>query len=292
MDVGSQLKQYLDSNGKADMLSVGKGMQGQARKVQLKDGIVYVAKAYSSSDPMSSFHTFERESTIIKSFVDKCQQYLLCFSGSLVYNNHGVTEYWLITEYLQNYTELFEVLSKGAPVFNTQIYVNMIEGLKILHGLGISHQDIKPENLMVNLETSQVKYLDFGLSCMKDKFACDARGSPMYVAPEIKYVKDIDSAQSADLWSLGMVIWICENRRNPLAIDAMMYFTDKFKRPKTSPYYGKVLNRAEDLDKFVNENNRSNKLTIQRDGYKIDLTKLLNMDPSQRTLQCYEKTRE
>jgi serine/threonine protein kinase len=93
---------------------------------------------------------------------------------------------------------------------------NLKKGLKSVHDAGVSHRDIKPDNVMINPNTLDVKYIDFGLSCFKDYCNVTRKiGSPIYMAPEGYLQKscygfnppnDIKSWALADYWSCGLLI--------------------------------------------------------------------------------------
>ncbi|KAA0191540.1 hypothetical protein HAZT_HAZT004594 [Hyalella azteca] len=82
-----------------------------------------------------------------------------------------------------------------------------------LHQQGITHRDIKPENILLATEDvrSCVKLSDFGLS----KLTADASmmstfcGTQMYIAPELLDINQRAYTNKVDLWSFGVVVFVC-----------------------------------------------------------------------------------
>jgi serine/threonine protein kinase len=88
-------------------------------------------------------------------------------------------------------------------------------GLEAIHGCGLIHRDIKPDNLWLELPSGRVKILDLGLvrehgSDTRVTQAGMVVGTPAYMAPEQASGGDVD--HRVDLFSLGCVLYqICTN---------------------------------------------------------------------------------
>lgn len=107
---------------------------------------------------------------------------------------------------------------------NTEILLKVIYiliksiclGLKSIHDKNILHQDIKPENIIVDKNTNIPILVDFGLSCItkeKDENSCifdkccKSGGTVEYMAPERISVESKVGYPKSDVWSLGATVY-------------------------------------------------------------------------------------
>jgi tRNA A-37 threonylcarbamoyl transferase component Bud32 len=59
------------------------------------------------------------------------------------------------------------------------IALQILKGLHILHINNVAHLDIKPDNIIIDPETMNVKIIDLGLACIQRK--CSGGGTPVYM---------------------------------------------------------------------------------------------------------------
>ena len=78
------------------------------------------------------------------------------------------------------------------------------EGLAAAHQKGLIHKDIKPANVLLNLN-GEVKIVDFGLSCTVSNSEQTIAGTPAYMAPEQAAGLAID--HRVDIYALGAVFF-------------------------------------------------------------------------------------
>ena len=105
--------------------------------------------------------------------------------------------------------ELFELLQKKRKFAEDQARfyaAQMVLALEFMHAKNIIYRDLKPENVLVDME-GYLKITDFGLSRMnvKEKEARSICGTPEYLAPEI--IMKIGYGKSIDWWTLGCIIY-------------------------------------------------------------------------------------
>mmetsp|Transcript_15970 Transcript_15970/g.30115 ORF Transcript_15970/g.30115 Transcript_15970/m.30115 type:complete len:404 (+) Transcript_15970:936-2147(+) len=93
------------------------------------------------------------------------------------------------------------------PILYVKLYLYQLSrALSHIHCLGICHRDIKPQNLLVNPETQQLKLCDFGSAKALVKgepnvaYIC----SRYYRAPELIF-GSTDYTTAIDVWSQGCV---------------------------------------------------------------------------------------
>lgn len=92
---------------------------------------------------------------------------------------------------------------------------DVASGLEYLHGMGIVHHDIKPDNILVN-ENGQFVITDFGISV---RFRSTLRrnssrqvqneikgGSMAYMAPEM-FTEEAEAVNATDIWALGATLY-------------------------------------------------------------------------------------
>ncbi|XP_064364220.1 cGMP-dependent protein kinase 1-like [Dromaius novaehollandiae] len=115
---------------------------------------------------------------------------------------------YLLLEFCQGgelWTKLREVRCFEEP---TAVFCSacVVEALEYLHGHGIIYRDLKPENLMLDLQ-GYVKLVDFGFAKVLERGekTYSLCGTPEYLAPEILRQEGHDFA--VDFWMLGILVF-------------------------------------------------------------------------------------
>ncbi len=141
--------------------------------------------------------------------------------------NHGA---FLVMDYLHGETlaerlNRERVLSMNAAC---DIMLQCAEGLNYMHGLGVIHCDIKPENVFLcasatgsDSRRNEVRLLDFGLASRPSVdsrelvAATTVAGTPTYMAPERIRVQTPTPA--SDVYALGVLFYECLTGRAPFS---------------------------------------------------------------------------
>jgi len=93
----------------------------------------------------------------------------------------------------------------------------LLEGVEFLHSNHIAHTDLKPENLLLG-DQHLLKIIDFERSKKGNTGKIPGRGTKNYRAPEVKN-KECDDPKSADVYSMGIILFVMTCRFHPYIED-------------------------------------------------------------------------
>lgn len=98
-----------------------------------------------------------------------------------------------------------------------EIIRDAARALSFAHRRGVVHRDVKPENLMLDVN-GHARVIDFGVAAFIDSTAAYASvlpATPMYMSPE-QVVGERQVDHRSDLYSLGLVLYEMLTLRRPL----------------------------------------------------------------------------
>lgn len=152
--------------------------------------------------------------------------------------------------YLQERHRLYSRLRTAEARY---FFAQLLEGLAFCHSLGISHRDLKLENLMLcpaeatsapsaatmPCESWTLKIADFGLSDLNaiGEMSSSHCGSPLYAAPELFGfgVRDGFDSSKSDIWSCGVILYAFFTSTLPFDADDMRNLVRLITRRKFDP---------------------------------------------------------
>ncbi len=116
-----------------------------------------------------------------------------------------VTEIFLLMEFVDG-----SPLDQSPPSdinASVAIFTQVAEGLYYMNQKGYVHADIKPNNIIVALDTLKAKVIDLGQSCPIGTKKERIQGTIDYIAPEQVHRREITSA--TDVYNLGATMYWC-----------------------------------------------------------------------------------
>ncbi|MFJ2787117.1 MULTISPECIES: serine/threonine-protein kinase [unclassified Streptomyces] len=126
---------------------------------------------------------------------------------------------WLVMELVTG-GSLQDRLDRGplAPAEAAALGRELLSALRAAHERDIEHRDVKPANVLLRPDGRPV-LTDFGIAAIRESTVLTASGSiigsPDYMAPE-RIRGNAGSGPAADLWSLGMLLYVAVEGTHPL----------------------------------------------------------------------------
>ena len=170
----------------------------------------YALKIYPFKEKKSSFY-FKNESrflnlnhpNIITILEAKEETKSITGDGPLFTYSYIVMEYAPYGDFLSLFTKMH--LRLDEKLVRT-FFHQLVEGVEYLHSNGISHMDLKPDNLLIGKDY-QLKIADFDLAYKEGDMYIRSRGTKHYRAPEILRSQCKDP-KKADIYSLAIILFI------------------------------------------------------------------------------------
>ncbi|KAK9474337.1 kinase-like domain-containing protein [Dipodascopsis tothii] len=126
------------------------------------------------------------------------------------------THIYLVMEYVAG-GDLMDYITSHGPMpeeMASEVVKQVLEAVEYVHDLGISHRDIKPDNILLVAENPvRIKVSDFGLAKISESgtFLKTFCGTLAYLAPEVIKGKESRGSvysNSVDMWSVGCLAYV------------------------------------------------------------------------------------
>jgi serine/threonine protein kinase len=169
-------------------------------------GVVYKAYNFRTNEivaikKIEKDNFLMEEKTYLEMFKNECDV-IVCFKDFQKKTNYV----YIVMEYIEGEELKKEHVKKlGIP----KLFQILIKILIKICDKDIYHLDIKPANILFNINTNEIKLADFGLTCDRtNKDKKRACGTPGFIAPEITkdYMRP-DISCKADVFSMGCTIY-------------------------------------------------------------------------------------
>jgi len=117
--------------------------------------------------------------------------------------------YYIVMERF-NSKDLFDFISESGPLpenLAKQLFQQILTTITQCHKHGVLHRDIKDENILIDLNSHQLKLIDFGSGTfLHDGIYTEFEGTRVYSPPEwIKFRRY--KADGLTVWSLGILLY-------------------------------------------------------------------------------------
>ena len=157
------------------------------------------------------------------------QKYITSSEGSIEYNEYKDENdefKYIIFDHCSK-GDLYEYIKcteSGLEEKNCKIlFHKIVKGIQTLHQMGISHNNIKAQNILLDGENFEIKISDLGASSFtqnengKKILQSKRVGSDAYMAPEIILGLNHDG-EECDIFSLGVLLFFIMNYKAPFPI--------------------------------------------------------------------------
>ncbi|MBB1254171.1 serine/threonine protein kinase [Streptomyces sp. OF3] len=191
---------------------LGAGGMGQVYLGRSPGGRLVALKVIRDefTDRLDAFARFRRE-------VETVQLVRSAYTASLIDANLVAAPYWLATEYVSGPTLSRAVAARGPIPIQTclGVFAGLAEGLAAVHSFGVTHRDLKPQNVMFSAQGPQL--IDFGIARGEGQAALTetgyAPGTPGFTAPEVLLNNEV--GPRADVFALGATMAYAATGRPP-----------------------------------------------------------------------------
>ncbi|MEU0695647.1 serine/threonine-protein kinase [Streptomyces niveus] len=162
------------------------------------------------SDHPESLARFRREAATMETVRSP-------YTAQLIEASLDSSPYWLATEYVPGPTLRAAVTGSGPfpPESALRLFAALAEGLATVHVHGVTHRDLKPQNVILAPQGPQL--IDFGIARGLEQTLLTqvgmAPGTPGYAAPEVLLRNEVGPA--ADIFALGATITFAATGRPP-----------------------------------------------------------------------------
>lgn len=197
--------------------TLGSGFSGEVLLVKDDDGLKALKLLKTVQMNVSSgeaLANFRREFSILKELNHPHIARIMDFGLEA-----KLKKYFFTTEFVAG-LEMHKAC-ENAPIETIErLILQVLRALNYLHARGIFHYDLKPQNILIEVENGtplRAKIIDFGLA----GYAAPGKraGTPAYMAPEVIQGQPLDGR--TDIYAMGVLIYRVLTGQNPFAAKSL-----------------------------------------------------------------------
>ena len=149
----------------------------------------------------------------------------------------------IVMERIEGGMDLYDFIPKKEFTLESKQYVfrQLVETLLMCLDAGVVHHDVKPENILIDPNTHQIKLIDFGCGSYRQQLYTSFAGTAEYLPPEY-YRYGVYEGEAATVWSLGVFLYqiMCDqfpfddmkaNLKDPEITEAQIFLPDNCNVP-------------------------------------------------------------
>ncbi|CAD8082282.1 unnamed protein product [Paramecium primaurelia] len=245
---------------------IGEGAHGLVKKaIKLETNEQVAVKISRSGDP-----------ELVKTFTEAYKNTRILDHEYIIkvyecYIDEQSETLYLVMEF-SNLPSLEDVIKKHKKLTEEQSKIlirHILLALWHIHERGIAHRDLKPDNVLINKKSLDIKIIDFGVSRRFKKYngrefvdvnMWTRTGNVYYAAPEILTGGGYD--ERVDLWSLGVCLFRILSGQFPFFEDSVLGTIEKILKG-TFELNENISLLARDLIKRLLDPNPSQRLSAQ-----------------------------
>ena len=201
---------------------LGSGAYGSVYKARAIGQTTDVAlKFIQPTGDVNETRSTRSEVSVYRTTTQACADGLLsripCLRARQDYSDGGTV---LVTDLAKGVNGSLVSLSAMSTTNFIEFVKKIVEQIHAFHQSGITHGDIKAENMMVEMNNTNtralsVQFIDFGLSCNAASLQSDDRDTCHFEFPQVPdymdrgYQKGVSNLFQADMYSVGKLIDSC-----------------------------------------------------------------------------------
>ena len=189
------------------------GGEGNVYSFIDKDGTKKVIKIFSNGISMDKeYENTRKNPEKQEELIGNTKKTLKPLENGKLITEDNKEFFYQIYDYM-DYDLYYVIKDNTIPINSYELFIialRTVMGVNSLHAANIAHRDIKPGNIMVNINNKKTKLIDFGLIEQPeagDKYK--AIGTPQYESPELYDNSEINSKAlfPADIYALCVTLF-------------------------------------------------------------------------------------